>query len=342
MILILFISLNKNKKDENNITTIINNNNNNIKKNAIILLIMMLISSIYIVILENNKNETDEILRQLVDNEIELYGEMVTNFKEGEYKKSFQIKIDKIVINNKQEIKLDNKNIRLYIYVDKDYITNIFPGDYIRVYGKYDEISSYNNFYIFNYKEQMKRKNIYGSVDTENINIIQKNKNKFNYIRYTIIEFVIGRIEKKIKIHPGILIGILIGNTDLIEETVIDNFNKSNISHVLAVSGTHVSFIIVFIGAIIDKIIKNYKIKKFILIVILILFIYIIGFTPSVARAVIMGIILLISKIICRKSDVYNNLLVSGIIVLFINPYYIYDLGFLLSYLTTMRYSYIF
>ena len=205
--------------------------------------------------------------------------------------------------------------------------------------GKLDTISSYNNFKIFNYEDYMKRKNIYGSIDIEksqDIKIIEKEYNKLILYRYKIIDFVIDRVTKNIRVHPGIMIGILIGNTDLIEDEVVENFNKSNISHILAVSGTHVSFIIVFVGVIIDNFINNYKFKKIILIIILIMFLYIIGFSASVARAVIMGILLLLSKLFYRKSDVLNNLLLSGVILLIINPYFIFDMGFLLSYLTTM------
>lgn len=319
-----------------------NQNNKKIRKNIIILIIAILISSFYIGTIEKNKLENKSTLNNLLDKEVDIYGEVISNLKEGEYKNTFQIAVEKIIVNNREQIYLKNKNIKLFVYISKKESKEFFVGDYIKVFGKYEDISSYNNFDTFNYKEQMERKSLYGSIDISNISVIEKRKNKINYIRYSIINFIIERVKNNIKNHPGILIGILIGNTDLIEDDVVENFNKSNISHVLAVSGTHISFIIIFVGAILNKFFKTYKIKKIILIIILLLFLYIIGFTPSVARAVIMGIILLLSKIIYRKSNIYNNLLISGLIILLISPYYIYDLGFLLSYLTTMRNNYVF
>lgn len=302
-----------------------------------------MVSSIFIFKIEKNKkiisNNFKEIVEENYQN-VNIYGEVTSNISTSEYKSYFEVKIDFIKINNNDVLSFKNKEVRINSYIDKKENLSIFPGDYIEIKGELDIISSYNNFKLFNYEEYMRRKDIYGSIDIENssdIKILINKYNKFTYYRYKIINLVIERVTKNINSHPGILIGILIGHTDLIEDEVVENFNKSNISHILAVSGTHVSFIIIFIGALIDKIINSYKLKKIMLLIILILFLYIIGFTPSVARAVIMGIILLLSKLFYRRSDVLNNLLISGIIILIINPYFISDLGFLLSYLTTMR-----
>ena len=56
------------------------------------------------------------------------------------------------------------------------------------------------------------------------------------------------------------------------------------------------------------------------------------GATASVVRACIMSILELISFLFYRKSDVYNNLAISSFIILTLNPYNIFDMGFLLSY----------
>ena len=292
--------------------------------------------------IENSKSILKANIENIVEKDyqnIVFYGEVVSNITTSEFKASFEIRVDYIVIDKDNIINFKDKNVKFNSYINKNEILDIFPGDYVCILGKLDTISSYNNFKIFNYEDYMKRKNIYGSIDIEksqDIKIIEKEYNKLILYRYKIIDFVIDRVTKNIRVHPGIMIGILIGNTDLIEDEVVENFNKSNISHILAVSGTHVSFIIVFVGVIIDKFINNYKFKKIILIIILIMFLYIIGFSASVARAVIMGILLLLSKLFYRKSDVLNNLLLSGVILLIINPYFIFDMGFLLSYLTTM------
>lgn len=71
-------------------------------------------------------------------------------------------------------------------------------------------------------------------------------------------------------------------------------------------------------------------------IAVLILFMFITGFTASVVRASIMGIIMIFAKIIYRKPDTINSIAVSLIIILIFNPFTINDVGLQLSYLGTL------
>lgn len=64
---------------------------------------------------------------------------------------------------------------------------------------------------------------------------------------------------------------------------------------------------------------------------------FITGFTASVVRACIMGIISLFAKIIYRRVDILTSLSFSLIAILINNPYSIYDVGLLLSYSGTIR-----
>lgn len=71
-------------------------------------------------------------------------------------------------------------------------------------------------------------------------------------------------------------------------------------------------------------------------IAVLILFMFITGFTASVVRAAIMGIIMIFAKVIYRKPDTINSIAVSLIIILIFNPFTINDVGIQLSYLGTL------
>lgn len=71
-------------------------------------------------------------------------------------------------------------------------------------------------------------------------------------------------------------------------------------------------------------------------IAVLILFMFITGFTASVVRAALMGIIMIFAKVIYRKPDTINSIAVSLIIILIFNPFTINDVGLQLSYLGTL------
>ena len=129
----------------------------------------------------------------------------------------------------------------------------------------------------------------------------------------------------------SILIGLLLGNTQYIEDDVIQNFRNANISHVLAVSGMHMSYLIIIAMAIFNKPLG--KRKAYITsITLIIAYMFITGFSPSIVRAGIMGILIIISKLIHKNNDVFTNIGIAVLVILLNNPYAILNLGFQLSF----------
>lgn len=154
-----------------------------------------------------------------------------------------------------------------------------------------------------------------------------------NKIRNNIIE-----ISKKLlpKDTSGLLNGILLGEKSEISEEIIEDFKTSNLSHILAVSGAHTSYIILGITYILNKSKISKKWVYGITILVLIIFMFITNFSVSVTRACIMAIIVLGSNLLYRKQDFWTSISISLLINLIINPFYIKDIGLQLSYLGTI------
>ena len=68
----------------------------------------------------------------------------------------------------------------------------------------------------------------------------------------------------------------------------------------------------------------------------LLLFVYITGFEPSVLRAVIMGTVILLGKILMREADVYTTISLAAILLLLCSPYMLFNIGFQLSFAATL------
>ena len=113
------------------------------------------------------------------------------------------------------------------------------------------------------------------------------------------------------------------------------NFRVANISHILAVSGMHVSYIIIGCNILFEKNMGKRK-SKYIIIAILIIYMFVTRFSPSIVRATIMGILFMMSKIVYRKNDVWTSISLSLLIILVFNPYIIMNIGLQLSYIGTI------
>ena len=112
------------------------------------------------------------------------------------------------------------------------------------------------------------------------------------------------------------MLAILLGDKDKLSEDIQESFKTSNLSHMLAVSGAHVSYIILGLTYVLQNSIIGKKNEKIVCIIFLLFFMAITNFTPSVTRACIMAVLTLFSGIIYRKSDVYTNISVAALITL--------------------------
>lgn len=146
------------------------------------------------------------------------------------------------------------------------------------------------------------------------------------------------QIRKKIKTkeHQDILLGILLGNDNEIEKEIKQNFIQSNLSHILAVSGMHVAYVIAITSYTLTLLKIGKKKTKIITIILLTFFMMLTNNTPSVRRACIMAILSIIAVLIGRKSDNINNMGISLLIILIQNPFYILNTGLILSYTATL------
>lgn len=248
-----------------------------------------------------------------------------------------------ILTNNSYELiindyKINDKTITIYFdniigkyYVDnnekvKEFKDNYSFGDKIYIEG---EISVPNNNTIpnnFNYKDYLYHKYIYYIIKIDKIKIISKNDNIFLNIKNSIYK----RIDK-IK-YNDYLYAFILGKSYYIDSEVLNNYKINGITHLFALSGLHVSMFSSIILFILKKIKLSEKLSYFITSLFLIFFAFIASFTPSIVRSVLFFILSSINNVYYLYIKPKYLLYIVFSILIFINPFYIYDTGFILSF----------
>ncbi len=280
-------------------------------KKIIVILICLIISIGYVSILENKYSKINDMpIKEMVT--------ITSDIQEKEYKKVCTAKIVK-----------SNKKILINIKMSQN-IPSIKYGDSLYIEGEFKQPEEARNYKGYNYKQYLKTKKIIGTVELEKAKILKSSNGSFihniqKYIRDTIN----GTLTDE---EGNLLLAILLGDKDKLSEDIQESFKTSNLSHMLAVSGAHVSYIILGLTYVLQNSIIGKKNGKIVCIIFLLFFMAITNFTPSVTRACIMAILTLFSGIVYRKSDVYTNISVAALITLIFNPYSLLDLGFQLSY----------
>ena len=297
------------------------------KKVLILFCIVFLIGNLYIKYLEKDYSK---IYKNL--NKCNCIGTIVSEKEEKDYTYIYKIKIKEI--NNN---KVRNKNF--YISVKKKTNYKLEYADEILFEGEYIKPEVQRNYKGFNYSMYLKSEGIYGTIRIDKeIKVLRKNN-------LNVITIMANKLRNQIinnanKIFPnnskGVFLGILLGYDEYISDEIKQNFSDSSLSHLLAVSGAHVSYVVLGMFILFKYIKIPKKFNKIFSCILLIFYLYIINFTPSVTRAVIMSIISIIQVILYRKQDIATTISFSSLLILISNPYKILNIGFLLSYAGTV------
>lgn len=232
---------------------------------------------------------------------------------------------DYIIKDNQIKISLKSKEriIVTYKYTGKVF-NNLSYGDKIKVTGVLKEPSTNNIFNNFNYKKYLYNKKIYYIIEASKIDKIQNNNNHI----YTIKNLLYTRINS---LKSSNYIKALLFGDNKLDKEIKTSYQINGISHLLSVSGFHINFITSIIYFYLDRVTYNKKIKYITVDIFLVLYLLLCN-TTSLLRCTVMNILLSINhllKINIKKIDI---VLLTLILCIIINPFIIYDIGFIYSY----------
>lgn len=202
-------------------------------------------------------------------------------------------------------------------------------GDFVNVKAVVEEVSGENNFKTFNRSKYLKSKNIFYSLDIKNIKKIgHRNRLKYS-LRHAISEYYKHNLNS---LSYKFVNYMFLGYQG--EDQIFTDIKDLGLSHILAVSGLHISILIALLDYLGVYLGFNKKIYSIFLILFLIFYGYIINFPVSIIRALVMYIISTIAIYTNNIRDKLNDLIVAAFLTLLINPFQIYSAGFYLSYLS--------
>ena len=226
--------------------------------------------------------------------------------------------------NTTQEIILKSKE-KVLVYYNKE--INLKLGDKIKVTGEFKYPSKATTKYLFNYQKYLYHKNIFYIVNATSINKISTSQNIYYILK--------NKLLNRMKNSPY-LQAFILGDKSSITQDVSKSFQENGISHLLAISGMHITLL----SQIILKVLKTLKVNETtrykITSLILIFYLQLIGLSASSLRGVLFFILFSINNIYYFYIKPENIFIVVLSLTLLINPHFIYDIGFQYSYLISI------
>ncbi|MBC5788035.1 ComEC/Rec2 family competence protein [Clostridium facile] len=233
---------------------------------------------------------------------------------------------------------IDHKKVAGYYYLRSNTSTQL-PcqyGDICQFTGELVRISKSNQLTI---DDQAKTKYFFLSTDFDEVQdfeVVSHNRFSFQAMLFQLRDRIIQVFEEHLQPEQAaVLSGMLLGQKEKIPYSVTESFRLAGYSHMLAVSGLHLSILMALIIGTLSKIRVPRKVSSLLGIVFIFLFALLTGCSPSVVRAGIMMGAILIGKLMDAKADSVNSLGLAAGLILIISPFSILNLSFLLSFSAT-------
>ncbi len=230
---------------------------------------------------------------------------------------------------------------KIIVYFEKDSLTqNLTYGSVIAFQKPLQEITNAGNPGSFDYKKFLLFKGITHQVYLQSKNIIilpQKNKTYLGGFLLSIQKKILQIIRTNItsKKEAGLAEALLIGYKNDLDKTLVQSYSNTGVVHIIAISGLHLGIIYWLLTILLSPIKKRKQLRilyAVIIIASLWVFSLLTGGQASIIRAAVMFTCITIGDSLLRKTNIYNTLAISAFLLLLYNPFWLWDVGFQLSY----------
>lgn len=243
-----------------------------------------------------------------------------------------------IVIVN--QVDDDVKTGRILLNVRKDSLKHSFEiGSHLQMSGSLYKSGPVKNPNQFDYGKYLEGKQIYAQMyaDASEIKIGSVIEKDVWYYTSRLRSKIIGNLEKSNfnKAELNVAIALILGQQQDISPEIIRDYQFAGAVHILSVSGLHIGFILLFVTFLLKPFPNTRRgsfIKLLIILASLASFGLIAGLAPSVLRSVTMFSFVAIGMYLRRSTNIFHTLLVSMLLILLVQPSFLFDVGFQLSY----------
>lgn len=284
--------------------------------------LLLLFLTLGIMVTLANKTDLSEYLNERNDC-IAIVDEIISsNSPNGKY----IVKLEKI--NNKTS---PTEKIVLNVISKAD----LNLGDLIAFQGVLKEPMQNTNPKLYNYKLNLLSEKIYATMTVKDYQIRTiKNENKFKYrIKDTFVKDVETLFNRYLnEENSQLMTSILLGKSSYLDEDNLLLYRDLGLAHIMAVSGLHIGIISGFLIFLFSRLGIKRRLNITLSLAIIWTYGFLIGYPPSIMRASIMFSLLFYSTIIHEPYDSINTLSIACFILLLINPYFLFNIGFQLSF----------
>jgi len=308
--------------------------------NILVIVSIALVGWFYFQLSFEHDSLSEKILDRALEKHVSVVGKVYKIESISNDKISFYFELDSI--QHKGVSFNVDEQIQVVIFLPEEsnflwmYHTIVKIGNQILLTGIIQKPKDKLYYGEYSYRDYLKFKGIRYILYADHqdrCDLLKANKSIFNFPRY--INDLRLKLSKQIEenfdsLSSSYIKALILGDRSDIPENIKNAFINSGVIHVLAVSGLHTGYIVLILMGFSGRF--NVILRLIFIFLGLFIFTHIANLSPSVIRASIMSIVVLLSFIIQRSNNLLNSISIAGLIILLMNPLDILNPGFQLSF----------
>lgn len=257
----------------------------------------------------------------------------------SEKQKTYKAQAEIISVQHNGKTKQVSGDIILYFQKDS-VMPSLQYGNIIAINKPLQEIKNAGNPGGFDYKRYALFNGITHQLFVKKTDYVVLNATKTSFFWsfiYRTKAYILSVLRTHIKGDQEISVAeaLLIGYRDDLDRDLVQAYSNTGVVHVIAISGLHLG-LIYWLLLLLFQPLNKYKqlkwLKPLLVLSLLWIFSLLTGAGASVLRAAIMFTFISGGDLLSKKGNIYNSMAASAFVLLCYNPFYLWDVGFQLSY----------
>jgi competence protein ComEC len=278
---------------------------------------------------------------------IDFYGKLYKSPSQGLNRDYLYLRVEKIQHENREKRIQGNIRISLPKSDESSLLYELTVHDRIKVSAQLSSIKGYRNFGLPATEHFLKIQNIHNRAFSKTPLLVEKIRSgsRFSPLRW--ISLIRRKLQSQIEKHfssptspflssqGAILEALLLGERGRMEESVSSSLQNAGLFHLFAISGAHIAIITFLLFSLLKIVRIPNRFSYLILMAFLLFYALLVEGRPSIIRATIMTIAFLLGKLLWKDVNLINTVSMSAFILLIINPFNLFSIGFLLTFAAT-------
>ena len=279
---------------------------------------------------------------------VDIYGKLYRSPSSGKDRTYLFLEVEKI--RSQDRLEEIRGRVKVTVSHPSQYPPpfRLFTGDKIKVSARIYPDHEYRNFGPPRTARLRKIQRIHKTAFTKSSMLVEKNGRAKIFALLRLVSLTRQKFKEKVEKYfsspdqsklseeGAVLEALLLGERGRMEEETGRSLQQSGLYHLIAISGAHIAILTFLLFSILRLLPISRNLSYWLLIIVLVFYALLVEGRASVFRATVMAVAFLLGKLLWKDTNPLNTISLSAFILLLLNPFSLFEMGFQLTFTATL------